>query len=38
MNWLRFFGWLCIGLIIYWLYSRRHSEFAAGSLAVGSRG
>jgi APA family basic amino acid/polyamine antiporter len=28
MNWLRFFGWLAIGLVIYGLYSRRHSEFA----------
>jgi len=29
MNWLRFFGWLVIGLCIYSLYSRKHSEFAA---------
>jgi APA family basic amino acid/polyamine antiporter len=29
MNWLRFFGWLVIGLCIYSLYSRNHSEFAA---------
>jgi APA family basic amino acid/polyamine antiporter len=28
MNWLRFFGWLIIGMGIYWSYSRRHSEFA----------
>ncbi|MGZ4821312.1 MAG: amino acid permease [Terriglobales bacterium] len=28
MNWLRFFGWLVIGLCIYSLYSRHHSEFA----------
>jgi basic amino acid/polyamine antiporter, APA family len=28
MNWLRFFAWLVIGLCIYSLYSRRHSEFA----------
>ncbi len=28
MNWLRFFGWLAIGMVIYWSYSRRHSEFA----------
>jgi basic amino acid/polyamine antiporter, APA family len=27
MNWLRFFGWLAIGMVIYWSYSRRHSEF-----------
>ena len=31
MNWLRFFGWLAIGLVIYFLYSRRHSEFAKSS-------
>ncbi|MGH9493086.1 MAG: amino acid permease [Terriglobales bacterium] len=31
MNWLRFFGWLSIGLVIYFLYSRRNSEFAKGS-------
>jgi APA family basic amino acid/polyamine antiporter len=32
MNWIRFFIWLAIGLVIYLLYSRRHSEFApAGS-------
>jgi APA family basic amino acid/polyamine antiporter len=32
MNWLRFFAWLSIGLVIYFTYSRRHSEFAkAGS-------
>jgi APA family basic amino acid/polyamine antiporter len=28
MNWIRFFVWLGIGLLIYFLYSRRHSEFA----------
>jgi APA family basic amino acid/polyamine antiporter len=30
LTWLRFFGWLIIGLTIYWLYSRHHSEFAGG--------
>jgi basic amino acid/polyamine antiporter, APA family len=30
LTWLRFFGWLAIGLVIYSLYSRRHSEFAPG--------
>ncbi len=28
LTWLRFFGWLAIGLTIYSLYSRYHSEFA----------
>ncbi len=28
MNWIRFFAWLAIGLVIYTLYSRHHSEFA----------
>ena len=31
MNWLRFFAWLGIGLVIYFVYSRRHSEFAKAS-------
>ncbi len=34
MNWLRFFAWLAIGLVIYFFYSRRHSEFAANGLAA----
>ncbi len=28
ITWIRFFVWLVIGLVIYFLYSRRHSEFA----------
>jgi APA family basic amino acid/polyamine antiporter len=28
MNWLRFFVWLAIGLVIYFSYSRHRSEFA----------
>jgi APA family basic amino acid/polyamine antiporter len=31
VTWMRFFGWLAIGLVIYFFYSRRHSEFATGS-------
>jgi APA family basic amino acid/polyamine antiporter len=27
MTWLRFFGWLIVGLIIYFTYSRHRSEF-----------
>jgi APA family basic amino acid/polyamine antiporter len=26
MNWLRFFGWLLIGLVIYFFYSRKRSS------------
>lgn len=29
-NWIRFFVWLFIGLIIYFLYSRQRSELAPG--------
>jgi APA family basic amino acid/polyamine antiporter len=28
ITWLRFFGWLIIGLGLYFFYSRKHSEFA----------
>jgi basic amino acid/polyamine antiporter, APA family len=28
-TWIRFFVWLVIGLVIYFSYSRHHSEFAA---------
>jgi APA family basic amino acid/polyamine antiporter len=31
MTWLRFFGWLVIGLVIYFFYSRHRSEFAPAS-------
>ncbi|MFZ0039636.1 MAG: amino acid permease C-terminal domain-containing protein, partial [Candidatus Acidiferrales bacterium] len=27
-TWIRFFVWLAIGLVIYFSYSRHHSEFA----------
>jgi len=26
-TWLRFFGWLAIGLVVYFTYSRKRSEF-----------
>jgi APA family basic amino acid/polyamine antiporter len=29
MTWLRFFAWLVIGLVIYFFYSRKRSEFAS---------
>jgi APA family basic amino acid/polyamine antiporter len=29
ITWIRFFAWLAIGLIVYFTYSRKHSEFAA---------
>ena len=29
ITWLRFFAWLIIGLAIYFLYSRKHSEFSS---------
>ena len=28
LTWFRFFGWLIIGMSVYWLYSRHRSEFA----------
>ena len=28
ITWIRFFGWLAIGLVIYFFYSRHRSEFA----------
>jgi APA family basic amino acid/polyamine antiporter len=28
ITWIRFFGWLALGLLVYVFYSRRHSEFA----------
>jgi APA family basic amino acid/polyamine antiporter len=28
ITWIRFFVWLALGLIIYFAYSRKHSEFA----------
>jgi basic amino acid/polyamine antiporter, APA family len=37
ITWIRFFVWLAIGLVIYLLYSRTHSEFANRGLAANLR-
>src|SRR5262249_32500437 len=29
-NWVRLVGWLALGLVIYFLYGRRHSELGQG--------
>ena len=34
MNWLRFFGWLVIGLVIYYFYSRKHSQLSTAKMAA----
>jgi APA family basic amino acid/polyamine antiporter len=31
ITWIRFVVWLAIGLVIYLLYSRKHSEFSQKS-------
>jgi len=33
-TWLRFVIWLTIGLVIYFAYSRHHSEFSSGAAAA----
>src|SRR5260370_4518685 len=38
ITWLRFFGWLALGLVIYFLYSRYHSEFATQNLVAEMKG
>jgi basic amino acid/polyamine antiporter, APA family len=37
VTWLRFFGWLALGLIIYFFYSRKRSEFAPKNLAASNQ-
>jgi APA family basic amino acid/polyamine antiporter len=37
-NWLRFFIWLAIGLVVYYFYGRKHSGLATGKLeAAGAK-
>jgi APA family basic amino acid/polyamine antiporter len=37
-NWIRFFVWLLIGLVVYYFYGRRHSELAAENPRAPSAG
>jgi basic amino acid/polyamine antiporter, APA family len=34
-NWLRFFGWLIIGLVFYFFYGRNHSQLATANVPKG---
>ncbi len=36
ITWIRFVVWLALGLIIYIVYSRKHSEFAPGASSEGN--
>ena len=31
-NWIRFFVWLLIGLVLYYFYGRKHSELSTAKL------
>ncbi|MBI2678194.1 MAG: amino acid permease [Candidatus Koribacter versatilis] len=37
LNWLRFFAWLGIGLVIYFFYGRHRSEFSSAKLPAARR-
>jgi basic amino acid/polyamine antiporter, APA family len=37
-NWVRFFVWLIIGLLVYHFYGRRHSALNTARMLVTSRG
>ncbi|MGA8765323.1 MAG: amino acid permease C-terminal domain-containing protein, partial [Candidatus Sulfotelmatobacter sp.] len=36
-NWIRLFGWLAIGLVVYFTYSVKHSRVQALQLGSGSK-
>jgi basic amino acid/polyamine antiporter, APA family len=36
LTWMRFFGWLVIGLVMYFIYGRKHSRVSAVENATGA--
>jgi APA family basic amino acid/polyamine antiporter len=37
-NWIRFFVWLLIGLVLYYFYGRKHSELSTAKLQAALKG
>ncbi len=37
-NWIRLFGWLAIGLVVYFAYSQKHSKVQALQKGSAPRG
>jgi len=37
-NWIRLFGWLAIGLVVYFTYSVKHSRVQALQSGAGPKG